>query len=595
MILGALNDLHRRLEDEGEVPPYGYSKEKISYAIVLDRQGKVLDVQSLQSIENGKARPRSMDVPRAQKRTSKVVANFLWDNAKYVLGLDGRNSSGQWIRPKRGEHEAFKALHRRELEGCADPGLVAVREFLGRWNPSDIETLPHAEEMIGKNVVFCLGSVAERAHEREEARRIAGRLTDLKDERRGVCLVTGKNDEPIAELHDSVKGVAGAQSSGASLVSFNAPAFVSYGKEKGFNAPVSSRVASNIADALNFLLAHGSRRRVRIGDATTVFWAEAGPGAEKAEDLFAALLEPRSAEEEEAAVRDGLVAIATGRSVEEALPEFEVGARFFVLGLSGNAARLSVRFWLTDTLGVLAARIGQHWQDLRLVPDPWRGRLPAAWRLLALTAPPSGREKKPQPILSGSLLRAILQGTAYPASLLSETIQRLRAEPGTVDFGRRIGIVKACVARSRRLRHNIEEDTLVSLDRDTTDAAYNLGRLFAALVYAAEKVAPRSATLRERYMASASATPRVVFPHLLRNFEHNRSALGKSGGFAGASRVRVDQAVGQIMSRLPRDLPAVLDLDGQGRFFVGFHHQHQSFFVKSDSAEGSDDDHTVEE
>lgn len=594
MILGALNDLHHRLEDEGQVPPYGYSKEKISYAIVLDRQGGVLDVQSLQSVENGKARPKLVDVPRAQKRAYNVAPNFLWDNAKYVLGVDRADPTGPWIEPKRGEHEAFKTLHRLELDDCSDPRLVAVREFLMGWDPRRFETLPHAGDLIGKNVVFSLESVTDRAHECQEARRIAGQLMDRRNERRGTCLVTGRKDEPVARLHDNLKGVAGAQSSGAALVSFNERAFESYGKKQGFNAPVSARVASNVTDSLNFLLAHDNRRRVRIGDATTVFWAEAGQCAEKAEGIFAAFLEP-SAEEEEAAVRDGLVAIAAGRPVEEAFPEVEVGARFFVLGLSGNAARLSVRFWLTDTLGVLASRIGRHWQDLRLAPDPWRGRLPAAWHLLRLTAPPSGREKKPQPILSGALLRAILQGTAYPASLLSETIQRLRAEPGTADFGRRVGIVKACVARSRRLRHHIEEDTLVSLDRDTTDAAYNLGRLFAALVYAAEKVAPRSATLRERYMASASATPRVVFPHLLRNFEHNRSALGKSGGFAGASRVRVDQAVGEIMSRLPGDLPAVLDLNGQGRFLVGFHHQHQSFFVKSDSPEGSGDDHTVEE
>ena len=518
---------------------------------------------------------------------------------------------------KRGEHEAFKALHREELGDCADPGVVAVRRFLEAWDPGRFDTLPHAEEMIGKNVVFCLESVADLAHECREARRIAGKLTDRRNERRGVCLVTGRNDEPVAELHDSVKGVAGAQSSGASLVSFNAEAFESYGKKQGFNAPVSARVASAVADSLNHLLAHGSRRRMRIGDATTVFWSEADSGAEKAEDLFAALLEPPSAEEEEATVRDGLEAIAMGRPAEDAFPEIEFGARFSVLGLSGNAARLSVRFWLTDTLGGLAGRIGRHWQDLRLAPDPWCGRLPAAWRLLTLsgrekrprggtggsgrrtplTASPSGREKGPQPILSGALLRAILQGTAYPTSLLSDTIQRLRVEPASPDFGRRVGIAKACVARIRRLRQNIEEDTLVSLDRDTTDTAYSLGRLFAALVYAAEKVAPRSATLRDRYMASASATPRVVFPHLLRNFEHNRASLGKSGGFGGASRVRVDREVGQIMSRLPApgDFPAVLALEEQGRFFVGFHHQRDSFFVKSDSAEASDDDHTIEE
>ena len=583
MILRELYGLHGRLGDRMEKQRDGYSVARVAFALVLDTDGDIVNVQSLMDTSGKKPMPRRLSVPRAELRTVKVVPNFLWDNTKYVLGVEKGEegwtvSRGRW-------HDEFKRLHEEELGDATDPSLVAVAKFVRTWEPRDFDKWSSREGLLGANVVFRLDGVSGFAHGSHEAAALVRRRGRRRAGSQGVCLVTGAHEE-IARLHPKVKGVWGAQPAGASLVSFNEPVFESYGKTKGLNAPVAARVANGATDALNTLLLAKSQRRLQIGDATTVFWAEGGAAAEQAEGLFSALMQPPSDKEEEAAVRDGLREIAAGRPVEAAFPGVAPDTKFFVLGLSPNAARISVRFWMADTFGRLAARVGRHWRDLRLEPDPWGGRRPSARRLLDLTAPPASREKKPQPVLAGGLLRAILCGSAYPASLMASILQRLRVERGAAtdadrrQFRQRVGIAKAFVARTRRLHHNCEEDTLVSLNRESDDVAYNLGRLFGAMVYAAEAVATRSAPLRDRYIGSASATPAVVFPHLMRNYEHNRSSLAKSD----RPGKRVAKAVTEIVSRLPdRDFPATLSLEEQGRFFVGFHHQHEFFYTKRDS------------
>lgn len=597
MIHKALYGLQARLGGRD-----GYSEEGVSWALILDSDGHIVDVQSLLDTSGKKPRPKRLSVPRAQQRSSNVVPNFLWDNTKYVLGIEKDDSENGWRVSAGRAHHDFKQLHEEHLRGATNPSLVAVAEFARTWNPADFDKLSNCDDLLGANVVFRLDGAKRLAHDSDEAAALVLRRMHQRSGAEGVCLVSGIRGK-IERIHPKVKGVKGAQPSGASLVSFNERAFESYGKKQALNAPVAEQVASGAVDSLNALLAN-RRRRIQIGDATTVFWAEAGTGAEHAEDLFSALIQPPGDEEEEAAVRDGLREIAAGRPVEAAFPRVAPDTRFFVLGLSPNAARLSVRFWTADTFGRLADRVGRHWRDLRLEPDPWRGRLPSVWRLLDLTAPPASGEKKPQPVLAGGLLRAILGDCAYPASLMASILQRLRFERrGATDadrrkqedaFWQRVGIAKAFVARTRRLDYNFEEDTLVSLNRESDDVAYNLGRLFGAMVYAAEAVATRSATLRNRYIGSASATPRVVFPHLMRNYEHNRSSLAKSD--QSWKMVDADRAVAQIVSRIPNgDFPATLSLEEQGRFFVGFWHQHKFFYTKRDSARESTSGTAAEE
>jgi len=581
-ILQALASHYDRLVSKGDAPDYGYSQERISFALVLSPKGDVVDVVDWRDSSARTPRPRLFEVPSPVPRTSAVASNYLWDKSAYVLGMKLDRDTGDPI-PADREHEAFKSFHDHLLTDATDDGLKALRTFLAGWCASSHATLPHAGDLLDANIVFRLDGERRLIHQRPAARRIWRDHLASLDSRSEVCLVSGES-APIERLHPKVKGVAGAQSSGAAIVSFNLDAFTSYGKEQGANAPVSKRAAFAYTAALNSLLTADKGRRIRVGDATTVFWAVA-PGdeaaASKAEDLFSMLAEPPTDEGEAANVRTRLERVAAGRPIEEIAPEVNEHTRFYILGLSPNAARLSIRFWLEDTIGAIARRIGEHWRDLRLDPVPWV-TAPAAWRLLYETAV-QRKSENISPTLGGALMRAILTGSRYPQSLLATVIMRLRAD-GVVS-GVRAAIAKACVRRAERLSNpNNMEDRLVSLDRHSHNAAYNLGRLFAAYAYAEKSIADRNATIRDKYAGSASATPRRVFPMLMRGYEHNRAALAKaSDGQKRSAGRRADREVGQILERLPGsdDLPATLPLEDQARFFVGYYHQETAFYTKT--------------
>lgn len=576
MLQGLVN-YYERLERTGAVAPLGYSTEKIAFALVLAPDGAIVDVDDCRDHTGRGPQATAMRVPQAAKRTSGVASNFLWDKTAYLFGASATS------RRAAEEHAAFRALHEELLAGSDDEGLMALLAFLRGWEPSRYEGLRYADEMLDQNLVFRLDGERGYLHERPAARRIwANRLAGSAAES-GICLVTGEPG-PIARLHPAIKGVPGAQSSGASIVSFNLDAFTSYGKEQGANAPVSERAAHAYATALNALLSlkDGTdekgrprwRNRIQIGDATAVFWAEAKGGpeaAERAENIFLLAIEPPSPtdEQEAAKIRALLARIQSGRPIEDADPGLDRETRFHILGLSPNAARLSVRFYLQSTLGDLVERAAQHWRDLAIEPHFWTTP-PAMWRLLRETA--AQREAKNiSPALAGELARAILGGRRYPRALLTLALMRIRADGAVNDL--RAAICKACVARDHRLGFE-QENIPVALDPDEANPGYRLGRLFAILEraqYAA--LGEVNATIRDKYFSSASAAPARVFPLLLRGAQDH---LGKvrskgSGGLANW----FDNAIAEVMSGLPADepFPKTLRLEDQGRFAVGYYHQ----------------------
>lgn len=581
-ILQSLAAYYGRLD---EPPRFGYSQEGISHAVLLSPSGAVVDVQPLVLVRDGRSLPRRMPVPKLRTRTSAVAPHFLWDKTAYALGAARDASDQGWGPPKRHEFEAFKRLHSCMLAESDDAGLAALVTFLESWLPEDYGELPHAADMLDKNIVFGLDCEAlEFLHDRPAARRIWASRCEVQGGDHGLCLVTGERG-PIAPTHPVVKGVRGAKSSGAPIVSFNEAAFKSYGKEKGSNAPISEQAAFAYTTALNALLSHQSRQRVQIGDATTVFWAEAAEDeadARAAEDLFSILVASGPSDEQEAArVRDKLLAVAEGRPLADVAPDVHVDTRIFVLGLAPNAARLSVRFWHADSIGNLTNRLREHWQDLMVEPAPpaWP---PAAWQVLRETAVQRESGKVP-PTLGGALMRAVLTGGRYPRSLLAAVVGRVRADKDLNAM--RAAICRAVLARECRLRPG-KEGAPVTLHEQSNDIAYNLGRLFAAYAYAEKSLASRNATIRDKYVGAASATPLRVFPVLMRGYEHNRSALAKAGGLKAGSGVKADRAVGRIVDLLPPDLPRALGLEDQARFFVGYYHQEQAFYAKSDSERG---------
>lgn len=592
MILQALVAYYQRLLERREegLAPFGYSPEKISYEILLAADGRVVQVNDIRDTTGKKPQPRLMNVPQPEKRTVGVKSNFLWDKTSYVLGVSATSKRADK------EHGAFKALHREHLAGAQDAGLKALLGFLDAWTPQQFEAPHFNQDMLDANMVFRLDGEQTYLHERPAAQALRARLLVSDDgggeESVATCLVSGES-QPVARLHPVIKGVSGAQSSGASIVSFNQEAFTSYGKSQGDNAPVSEQAAFAYTTVLNHLLRRSehNRQRLQIGDTSIVFWAEAADAqeAEQAELLLADLLGDRPTDEQETArIRTELEKVQKGRPLGDIDPRLQEDTRMYVLGLAPNASRISIRFWEVGTLGLFARRLADHAADFALDPQPWK-TAPSAYRVVLATAPHrEGSAPKMDDAMSnlvGELMRAVLTGRPYPRSLLANVLMRMRSD-GHLS-GLRVGICKGILARERRLGINSDKEEIpVSLDKESTSPAYRLGRLFAVLESAQRQAlgGQVNATIRDRYYGAASATPASVFPMLLRNAQNHLGRLRKDR--PGAA-VGLEKDIREIVDGLTDSFPRSLRIEDQGRFAIGYYHQSQSRFNKMDRSDDS--------
>ncbi|SNT39593.1 type I-C CRISPR-associated protein Cas8c/Csd1 [Tropicimonas sediminicola] len=570
-VLASLARAYDRLPD---APAFGYSREKIGFAIVLRHDGSVADVVDLRDMDR-KRSPRMLLVPQAVKRTVGIAPNFLWDKTSYVLGL----TAGPGKRLAQ-EQDAFRERHTLALAGTTDPGLLAFLRFLEGWNPEDFAARGCSDELLDLNAVFAVESeYRERfLHERPAARALWNEMSASRSEEAQVCLVSGSAG-PVSRLHPSIKGVWGAQSSGASLISFNLDAFTSYGHSQGDNAPVSERAAFAYTTALNEFLKPGSAHRVQIADASTVFWADAeAPLAEAAENVFAALVDSDSVADDEAAatlrLRSRLESIRQGQRLEQVEPDLE-GIRFHVLGLAPNAARLSVRFHWEDSFGTLTRNYQRFLSDIAVEPAP-RDGFPPLWRYMLELAVLGKRENVP-PKLAGEWFRAILTGGTYPLTLLSTTSMRIRAD-GQINR-LRAGILRAVLVRNFRM------EVPVALDPEETNRGYLLGRLFAAHeeIQRSALGGNVNATIRDKFYGAASSTPQKVFGLLFNGSVNHLQKLRKQNPGRG---VNLEKLVGTITDRMSpggEPFPASLSPAEQALFGLGYYHQHSEFFRKSET------------
>jgi len=579
-ILQALDRYYDRLDDA--VRP-GWSREKFGWCLVIDAGGEPVEVLDLNDNTSKKPRPKLYSVPAGMKRTAGIAANFLWDKSSYVLGRTG----GEGKRTEQ-EHAAFVALHRERLAGREDKGLVALLRFLDRWTPDRFDAPPFGPEMLDANILFRLEGDGDYLHNRPAARALVEATVETVSGDDILCLVTGERGAP-ARLHPNFKGVEGAQSSGASLVSFNLGASESYGQSQGANAPTSEAAAFRYGAALNRLLTRDGPNRVRrpIGDATTVFWADASDaeaGAAADAWLAAAVSMEVTDEQEAAKLSDQLEAVARGAPVATIHPGLVPGTRMHVLGLAPNAARLSVRYWITDPLEDFARRLQRHRDDLAIKPTPhgW-GAGPSVNLLLARTTALMGEFKNIPHALAGEVMRAVLAGTPYPLTLLTAALIRLRAggDPG--------GGWHAAVIRAALSRHpTCKETPPVSLTPDFADPGYQLGRLFA--VYESAQRAALgfnvNATIRDKYFAAASATPAGIFPLLMKNGQNHMAKVRKDKpGLA----VVIERELDEIIGRLDPQLPRSLGLQSQGGFAIGYYHQRQAQYAKPDKRDSEEE------
>lgn len=551
MIFQSLISLYERLDKVDEMPPFGFSVEAIGFVITIDKEGNLIgQPEDLRTKINtniyeyfpsvvpysNKVNVRSSDASKAP--------NFMVDKADYIFGLSGSSE-------KKIHQEHFEKLVHEVCADSSDEGVIAVKNFLQKWNSRDAAALEAWKEICGNNgkwVAFRLQGETGFIHERSAIKKLWSEYIAKKIYPEGFCFVDGQK-HPLQLQYAQFKF-----GSGASLVSFNERAYESYNKERGENAPISVEAEFKSSSGLKHLL-RSNTQRLRIGDATTVFWTER---ESVVETFMGQVLNPSSDSADAIPVQKFLEAIRAGKIPAEI--EHEGDVRFYILGLSLNKARLALRFWHVCSVGEMMSRLQRHFRDLEMERNPDRDiEFPGIWHLLKETA----RETKNiSPLLGGAITRSILTGANYPQNLYQGVLGRLRASQN-------VNYLKAAILKAV-LQRNHKKEVPMSLDPDRKDVAYLLGRLFAVLEKAQRDALGKiNATIKDRFYSSASATPATVFPRLLRLAQHH---IAKSE-YGHVSDRRIAEILEHVGS-----FPKHMGLEDQGLFAIAYYQQKNALY-----------------
>jgi CRISPR-associated protein Csd1 len=568
MILQALKEYYDRkaADSDSDIAPEGWERKEIPFIVVINQSGSFVRIEDTREGDGKKKRAKTFLVPQGVKKTSGIAANLLWDVAGYVFGIDKKGEA---------KKEAFLERLKNEL---GDIEIVQkVICFLENITEEELTKDDCWKEIseTNPNLTFRINTDPFLVCRHQDViSKIALLSQNDADDKKGVCLVTGDKTK-IKTLHTAIKGVYGAQSAGANIVSFNLDAFRSYGKEQGFNSPVGVQAEFSYTTAINTLLGKDSRQRISVGDASTVFWSEKQTSFETDFSFF--FKEPGKDDPDAGAER---VKALFESAKSGAYREDDGDTRFYILGLAPNAARIAVRFWQVGTVSEYATKIRQFFEDFAIVKPPKEPEYYSIWRILVNTATQDKSENIP-PNLAGEFMRAILEGTPYPASLLQAALRRIRSDPEGRVKPVRAALIKAYLNRYYLFYPNQKyKEVALELDTSQPSIGYQLGRLFATLEKIQEEANPGiNATIRERFYGAACATPVTVFTNLLRLKNYHLAKLDNKGRV-----VNFERLLGEIMGNL-NDFPAHLDLHEQGRFAIGYYHQRQAFFAKKEMSE----------
>lgn len=584
-----LEALVRRYESllvKGKVPRRGWSTVKVSFGLEIDGEGNLLRVVDFRLAQaRGKKEvllPQELSVPAQLKRSSGIAPQFLCDNSSYFLGIDSKTDTS---RSQKCFYSAAK-LHQKILQDCQSPMATSVKAFFSKWNPLSARAnsvlLPILNDLLaGGNIIFLSGT--EYAQQDQDIQMAWDQQMQGGDDKVALmtCLVTGKT-APVARLHPSIKGVRGAQPSGASLVSFNAPAYESYGRdgEQGLNAPVSEYAAFAYGAALNQLLAD-QRHVKQIGDMTVVYWAEKNSAV--CQDIFAGCLLGGTNRMEDAELDAIFRAVQGHARIDFRGLTLDYDNKFYVLGLSPNAARLSVRFFWESAFGDMITNLSRHQGRMQLVKfGSVIGENIPLWVLLLETVHQNSRDKMASPVMAGAMLRAILTDTSYPASVFQNMMLRIRAEQDDAEARpphykinyRRVALIKAYLIKNKG------RQITVALDEDSKNPAYVFGRIFAVLEHIQQVANPGiNSTIKDRYFDSACATPGKVFPLLEKLAHHHLRKLEIR------QRIYFEKQLTGLFGKIDigeHSAPAYLPLEKQGIFVLGYYHQTQKRYEKKE-------------
>jgi len=601
VILQALTKYYERMiqEQVPDLEPEGFKRVAIPFTLVLKKDGSIAGIDDNRTDAGKRKQIRPFIVPKVfdGSRTSDIESNLLSDKASYVFGVSPKEGKAKRLKNQR--EKFLSTISDYFPDENADDGVRAVVKFL-KHHADSIQEYKAWEEIQSKdpNLAFRLEGEQTLICNRDAVKEAIANKNKTVTSEKGLCLVTGKIDN-LTRLENPIKGLRGSGKAESHLVSFNESAYWSYGKERGANAPISKFASSAYVTAINFMQREGARQWIKVGDATTVFWAEK---KHEIEDWFTDIFgEPAKGESEQ----DNEAIKALFKSPETgATPALDDNTRFYVLGLSPNASRIAVRFWYAETVADVERNIRQYFDDTNITHADYEMPHCSLNGLLAATAVETKDPKKTNrvyfrgkyydvtPNLAGDFMKAILTSTPYPQTLLSAVITRAKAEQSKKDpkTGKsiqnvsypRAALIKAILYREARYRNSNIKEVGMSLDTSNTNPGYLLGRLFAVL----EKVQIESAggegkinaTIRDRFYGSASSTPVTVFARLMRLKNHHLAKLENYKSF-------YEKLIGEIVDKISPNnaYPAHLSLDDQGRFAVGYYHQRKDFFTKKEN------------
>lgn len=581
MVLQSLVNYYEVLAAKDKVDKQGWAKSKASYGLVVDENGVLTNVISLKTTDkSGKKEVASqISLPMPVKKSANIAANFLYGTASYLFGNDRKGT------PERNKKcfEASKSLHKKLLSDDDSSAAKAILLYYENVDIANIESylinIGCNENVItdifknGANLVFMpLGKLATDYADICECWNKHYSKNESETE---ICLVTGKK-LPVSRLHPVIKGVRGGQSMGTSLVSFDKPAFESFGKVQGYNSPVSEYAAFAYTTALNYLLSESDYVNF-FGDTTVVCWTE--DDNEGCQDIFANFF-GNSEELKQKDLWDVIKKLSMGQSVEWNSIPINPDVKFYILGLSPNAARLSVRFFLVNSFGNFMKNVVEHEENMRIVIPSFlqRTHFPA-WKVLRETVNQNSKNKSAKPQLAGNYIYSILTGYKYPATLYDNIMIRIKAER---DVNAEREAIRAAVIKAFLIRNYPEykEVLTVSINNDTNNQAYNLGRLFSILEEIQSVANPTiNSTIKDRYFSSASSTPGAIFPFLLDLAQkHIKKIRTENQGFCIAKQKEITD----ILSRFEESFPARMTMQEKGAFQIGYYHQVQKRYTKKE-------------
>ena len=606
MILQALYNYYEAMRKAHRIATPGLEVKPIRWVIVIREDGTFVRLKDLKDPSDKKSKGQDYLVPAGLKRSGKCPpAQPFWDNRKYILGYE---ESAEGVSPSTDRLEDFKRVMSEIAEHYPDnASFKAVCRFydhyLGAETPLPEEA--QTERILASDwMTFQLQGDTELLATQDDAYDLAAQAYST-EENLGRCLITGE-EKPLATFHARI--VAPGSQAGATIASFNDPAYLSYGKKQGENAPISKYASFAHTTALNDLL-RNEQTRYTLGDISYVFWNSDLDDPSINETFRTVIFEGvRNDEAQEQSDTDDEQPKRRGKSKKKApnptqdtykvLEQFkairgnrgqgqhwEDERQFYVLGLTAGG-RITIKYWQQGTVSEIFDRVYQHLVDMNIIR--WDGNvdeenppLRSLYGIVKSVSTPSKSSTFATNLVQ-SIVESILNGTPYPMTLQQACINRITQERTVTEL--RAAILKGCINRKARIYNNIT--TLdMALDKQNDNIAYLAGRLFAVLeqIQQASLGKGVNATIRDRFYASASTRPNMVMGRLIALSNHHLSKLRKEKpGLA----VNLEKLLGEIFALIPAEaptFPATFSLDEQSLFAVGYYHQKVDTYRKEET------------